>query len=123
MAETETEQIEQNNVCAGTVPMGEWLKQETQECRPCLMGPVVDWYATELEEKGRPELADELRQVVEELQDESEVAKVGERMDSIKEAVGEGELRDRLREFDCTVQTYRAPEGESEEGLDNPPTL
>ena len=115
MAETETEQIEQNNVCVNTVPMGEWLKQKTEECRPCLLAPVVDWYASELEEKGKVELAEELRQVVDEIQDESEVAKVGEKMDQIKEAVGEGELRDRLREFDCTVQTYRAPEGEVEE--------
>jgi hypothetical protein len=114
MADPEQIESETENVCVNTVPMGEWLKQESPDCRPCLMGPVVDWYVGELEEQGKPELAGELKQVVDEIQDESEVAKVGEKMDAIKEAVGEGELRDRLREFDCTVQTYRTPEGEVE---------
>lgn len=95
-----------HNVCQDTKPMADWLKEESAQCRPCLMGPVVDWYRSELEERGRGDLASELMKMVDEIQDTEEVVKVGEKMDLIKEAVGEGELRGRLKEFDCSVQMY-----------------
>jgi len=104
------------NICKATLPMGEWLKEESAECRPCLMGPVVGWYLDVLKEKGREDLAGELNQAVEELQGEDEVVKIGEKMDAIKEVVAE-ELRERLKEFDCTVQVYaKKDEGEVPEG-------
>jgi len=43
--------------------------------------------------------------------DKEEVDKIGEKMGAIKEVVPE-ELRNRLREFDYTVQVYANGEGE-----------
>lgn len=90
-------------------PMSEWVKEEDTEgsCRTCVLTPVVQWYMSELEERGKKALAKELETVAE--ADDSDYLKICQKLDSIKEKV-EPALADRLLEFDCAAQTFKPEE-------------
>lgn len=91
-------------------PMKDWLEEDDPvKCRPCMMGPVVQWYESELRDKQRPELAAELIAIAE--GDKVTPSQLGEKLDMIKAQVGEP-IRERLLEFDCAAQSYE--EGEEE---------
>lgn len=86
--------------------MERWMKeQEGEDCKPCLLAPVAQWYYSELQERGRDDLAQELEQAVTS-DDGVAIAAV---LDRIKEGADSG-LRERLLEFDCALQTYRKGE-------------
>ncbi len=88
-------------------PMTEWVKvPDTGNCRPCTLAPVVQWYWSELKEKGRDDIATRLEQKVEGMDDENaeQMTQVCEELDAIKAEVDEP-LRQRLLEFDCEVQS------------------
>ena len=102
-----TEQQEEDP-CACTVPMAEWIEGETEEeCRSCLLPPVVQWYNEELKERGLTEEVNKLEASVE----EADPAGIAKTLDEIREAAPE-ELRTRLLDFDCAAQTF---EGDIEE--------
>jgi hypothetical protein len=90
------------NACAYITNMEEWIKQPDDKiCRPCLLGPVTQWYRDELQENRLGELAKEVESAV----DNGEVA-LAAKLDEIKEKVSP-ELKERLREFDCHAQLYK----------------
>lgn len=89
-------------------PMEEWVKEgKPEECRPCLLGPVAQWYRDELEGKGHKDKA----QVIEKLADETDVNNTEQvltfcrELDNIKNSVEEP-LRERLKDFDCAAQSF-----------------
>ncbi len=92
-------------------PMATWIKEEDPRglCRECLLGPVLQWYRDELNEKGHSNFVKELDEI-------AHVAEVlplqlCEELDKIKSGVEES-LRERLEEFDCAAQAYE-PEDDS----------
>jgi len=90
-------------------PMATWVQEEDPKgiCRDCLLGPVLQWYRDELNEKGYPKFVNEL----------DEIARAAnalpltlcEKFDNIKGEVEES-LRERLEEFDCAAQAYNPEE-------------
>lgn len=92
-------------------PMEAWIEGgEEEECRPCMLGPVVQWYESELREQGSPDLADDLVRAAQ----EATPAALARKLDTIKEKVGDS-LRERLREFDCAAQTEELDAAETED--------
>ena len=92
-------------------PMQEWVAQDVQgkECRPCTLGPTIQWYTSELEERGKEELAHELLEIAQ--KPDTTPLTLCQQLDKIKEQVG-GPLRERLLEFDCATQLYEPTETE-----------
>jgi hypothetical protein len=86
-------------------PMKEWVGEEDPNgvCRECLLGPVLQWYREELDEKGHTVFVQEL----DELSKRAELIplQLCEEFDKIKGAVEEP-LRERLLDFDCAAQSY-----------------
>jgi len=84
--------------------MEEWIATDPNEddpenCRPCRIPIVVQWYCDELTEADLPAEAEELEQVA--LNDDP--LTVAAKLDTIKASVS-GQLKDRLAEFDATTQ-------------------
>ncbi len=92
-------------------PMAMWVQEEDPKgiCRECLLGPVLQWYREELEQKGHNEFVGELNKIAR----AAEVLplQLCEEFDKIKGEVEES-LRERLEEFDCAAQAYK-PEDDS----------
>ncbi|KKL08561.1 hypothetical protein LCGC14_2574660 [marine sediment metagenome] len=115
---TETETPKENRPIELTCPvklqpMAPWVEGGTEnECRPCILGPVVQWYRDELKEKGLSEEAAALVEVAD--NPESSPLQVCEKLDRIKDEVGEP-IRERLKEFDCAAQTYEPTAAESQQ--------
>ncbi len=102
---TETVVVECN-----PIPLKEWIDGGTEEeCRSCLMGPVVEWYRDILDERGMPELAREIEQVAE----TASPAELAQKLDDVKATVDE-EVRNRLKDFDCAMQNYKPGEANEE---------
>ena len=87
-------------------PMAAWVQEEDPKgiCRDCLLGPVLQWYREELNEKGYTKFTEELDTIAR----AAEVLplQLCEELDKIKSEV-EGSLRERLEEFDCAAQAYK----------------
>ncbi len=106
---------------ANLKPMKDWIKEkdpnkdDPEFCRACMLGPVVQWYRDELKEQGKPELAAELEQTIDEPDGPEDVLglTVCEKLDIIKESV-EIPLRERLKDFDCAIQAFN-PDDATEE--------
>lgn len=92
---------EANDQCKNRIPMSEWIKEDSPECRPCLLSPAAAWYYEELNDQGHTEEANHLKGVVSD--PDVSPGQVAEELDAIKLAAPK-ELRARLNEFDCTVQ-------------------
>lgn len=100
------------DTCENTKPMEEWIKDPTSRtCRVCFMEVILDWYVSELDEKGRKDESDKLRDMVEKKAMADEVAR---ELDAIKERV-EPELKSRLKEFDCAFQANEPTELEADQ--------
>jgi len=86
-------------------PMATWVQEEDSKgiCRDCLLGPVLQWYREELNEKGYTKFVSELDKIAH----AAEVLplQLCEEFDKIKGEVEES-LRERLEEFDCAAQAY-----------------
>ena len=96
------------NACPNLQPMAEWIKGETPgTCRPCTLTPVVQWYWEELKERGYAELAKELEDEVEVLEEDNveQIMAICKDLDEIKANAPE-DLRKRLEEFDCAIQSF-----------------
>lgn len=90
------------------LPMAEWIKgEEPGTCRPCMLAPVVQWYWQELKERGDEETAAQLEAEVDVLEEDNaeQVMALCKDLDEIKAAAPE-ELRKRLKEFDCSIQSF-----------------
>ncbi len=87
-------------------PMATWVQEKDPKgiCRDCLLGPVLQWYRDELNEKGYNKFVSELDEIAR----AAEVLplQLCEEFDKIKGEVEES-LRERLAEFDCAAQTYK----------------
>uniref|UniRef100_A0A6M3LZE0 Uncharacterized protein n=1 Tax=viral metagenome TaxID=1070528 RepID=A0A6M3LZE0_9ZZZZ len=87
-------------------PMATWVQEPDPKgiCRECLLAPVLQWYREELNEKGHTEFVNELDKIAH----AAEVLplQLCQEFDKIKSEVEES-LRERLEEFDCTVQAYK----------------
>lgn len=91
------------------VPMKEWVEGGTEEeCRPCALAPVSQWYHSELVERGFGAAAEALAQLIE----EGDPLAVCAKMDEVKEL--DPALKTRLLDFDCQAQAF------SDEVLDAP---
>lgn len=91
-----------DNACANLLPMEQWIADDKQgECRPCLLGPVVQWYRDTLDESGQKELASKLEKVSE----SANSVELCHELDQIKKAVPE-EIRQRLVDYDCSAQRF-----------------
>ena len=87
------------------LPMKQWVEEDTELCRPCIMPVTIDWYHQELEKKGHHDLAEELT----ELRMTEDTVAVAELLDRIKETVPL-DTRHQLMEFDCATQEFAAEE-------------
>lgn len=88
-------------------PMAKWVQvADGGSCRPCVIAPVVQWYFTELKERGNEPLAQRLEAKVNETDDEhpEEVVQLCEELDLIKQEV-DPDTRLRLMDFDCEIQS------------------
>jgi len=84
--------------------MAEWIQNggDSEECRPCLLPPVIQWYRDELQEKGLGNLARQIKTVVK----KGDPLLIAKRFDEIKEKVPD-DVKERLKEFDCYAQTHK----------------
>jgi len=83
--------------------MEQWIKGDTTFCRPCVLPVTIDWYRQELNERGHPELVEEIDKA-RMTEDPDATCRV---MDAIKERLPV-DLRYRLMEFDCSTQEHAA---------------
>ena len=90
-------------------PMATWVQEEDPKgiCRDCLLGPVLQWYRDELNEKGYPKFVNELDEIARAA--DALPLQLCEKFDTIKGEVEES-LRERLEEFDCAAQAYNPEE-------------
>ena len=96
---------ENDNPCTHIIHMRDWIQQPDDKiCRPCLLGPVIQWYRDELQAKGLNDLAIEVEGAIE----GGEIT-MATKLDEIKSKVSP-ELKARLREFDCYAQIYKGEE-------------
>lgn len=87
--------------CPGKT-MADWIQEEDpKNCRPCLLGPIAQWYRDELLEQKHEALAQSL---IEKAANEDPLTLCQE-LDRIKAVVGES-TRERLKDFDCAAQTF-----------------
>ncbi len=87
-------------------PMADWVgENDPKVCRPCMLAPVVQWYAEELRAAGKTGLALKL----EEQANTEEPLTLCRELDTIKEQAEEP-LRERLLDFDCAAQTFKEDE-------------
>jgi len=77
-------------------------KDHDEECRMCLLPPLIQWYESELRERGHNNLADEVKA----LTNSNDPLEVAEKFDEIKGRVDE-DTRKRLKDFDCSAQVYK----------------
>ena len=91
------------NLCADISSMQQWINGGTEEeCRPCLLPPVIQWYREELSGNGMAALASEIESAVQ----GGDPDMIAWTIDNIKAKVPEP-LRQRLREFDCHAQLHK----------------
>jgi len=84
-------------------PMGDWLAgNKEDECRACLLPPVIQWYREELEENNHPELVKDVDEAVH----SGDPALMAWTFDAVKGKVSD-KVKQRLREFDYNVQNYK----------------
>jgi hypothetical protein len=106
--EAEVKQEEKPCACPNLQPMAEWIKgEEPGTCRPCILGPVVQWYYQELKERGDEDTAAQLEAEVDVLEEDNveQVMALCMDLDEIK-AAAPPDLRKRLEEFDCSIQSF-----------------
>lgn len=111
------EEGKEEDVCACTLPVKEWLEQEDPTrpdgiCRPCVLPFLVQWYGEELTERNLPEVAAKFQGLEEQVDLEPE--NVAELCDQVKEEVDEDTAK-RLREFDCHIQVNAESFGKEED--------
>lgn len=103
-------------------PMGDWIQEpDPKVCRPCALGPVVQWYRDTLKELAQAEYAAELEKLADEtnVDDPQSVLTMCRELDKIKASVGDA-LRERLRDFDCSAQSYQpAAEEPNQQQVEN----
>ena len=109
----------QENVkpCPNLMPMAEWIKgEEPGTCRPCTLSPVVQWYYEELKEKGHEDIAADLESLADDLEEDNmeQVMGLCQYLDEIKSSMP-AELRKRLEEFDCAIQSFDPSDVSGEE--------
>ncbi len=120
---TPVESKQEEKACPNLQPMAEWIKGETPgTCRPCVLTPVVQWYWQELKERGHEDMAKELEAEVDGLEEDNveQVQALCKDLDDVKAAVPE-ELRKRLEEFDCSIQSFDPEEVSDETSGEVPP--
>ncbi len=103
----DSEEVVPCNCPKPVIPMQEWVTAKDQEgCRPCVIGPVVQWYWDELKGRGYQEKADKLGKMAENLDEENyeQIIGICKEFDDIKEDVSEA-ARERLKDFDCELQS------------------
>jgi len=123
--EVATEQEEEPCACANLQPMAEWIKVEDPGggCgRPCTITPVVQWYWQELKAQGYEEIAVQLEAEVDVLEEDNleQVVALCQDLDEIKASVPP-ELRKRLEEFDCSIQSFDPDEFSDEAPSEDSP--
>lgn len=85
-------------------PMLEWLKETDEKvCKPCILGPIAQWYSEELKDRGHIEKAAALESLVD--RDGSTNEDLCAYLDRIKEEVTDAD-RERLLDFDCEIQSF-----------------
>lgn len=90
--------------CENLKPMKKWVEEGTEEeCRPCILGPVTQWYSDELRENEHSERAESLEKLA--TADETTPVRLCKELDTIKEEVPKP-LKQRLQDFDCAAQSY-----------------
>jgi hypothetical protein len=88
-------------------PMGKWVAERNKEgCKPCVLAPVVQWYWSELKERGYEDKAKRLEELAEKTEEDNteQIQGLCDELDKIKEEVTEG-ARERLKDFDCEAQS------------------
>jgi hypothetical protein len=101
-------EVEKCNCPITLKPMAEWVSEEdTEKCRPCLLAPVTQWYRTELTDAKKQDQVKLLDETI--LKEKAEALQICQVLDRIKDEV-EGSLRERLKDFDCAVQTFNPDE-------------
>ncbi|MBA7547705.1 hypothetical protein ES705_40141 [subsurface metagenome] len=103
-----TEEEKQQNPI---LTMEEWIREEDPRkddpkfCRPCLLGVIGSWYFNELKEQGHQDLAAVIEQTGTNEQDPDLPLTLCKQFDIIK-AVVEEPLRERLKDFDRSTQSF-----------------
>ena len=91
--------------------MEKWISQDDprkddlEHCRPCLLGVIAQWYHGELQEQGHEELAQNIEQIATNVDDPEMPLTLCKEFDRIKNVVEEP-LRERLKDFDCSTQSF-----------------
>jgi len=102
---TEIPEFELPEACSNVEGMKAWVEGESVEegstCRPCTVPIGARWYYDTLVEFGQDDLAEQLKEVME--QPDIEPLQLAEHLDIIKDAV-DPNLVNRLKEFDCEIQ-------------------
>ena len=91
----------ENDSCANTLPLTEWVKRPGKICRPCTLPLLTSWYVSELEEAGDRLNSNRLKQLAE--NPDVTPDQLAAELDNVKNSVSKP-MKDRLREFDCSIQ-------------------
>jgi hypothetical protein len=94
--------VAEENSCANTLPLSEWVKHPGKVCRPCTLPLLANWYVSELEESGDRVQSDRIKRISEDPDITPEA--LAAELDDIKKSVSSS-MRERLKEFDCSVQS------------------
>jgi len=91
------------NFCKNLLSMTEWThgKKKGKSCPSCVIGIATQWYVSELEENGQLQQA---RMLAEKVKSGLSAKEIGMCLDKIKQEVPVI-LKERLLEFDCSVQS------------------
>ena len=86
--------------CANIIPMAKWIDGGSEdECRPCMLPPVIQWYKETLEENELTPLTKELEEAV----NSGDPGLLSWHLDNIKYTAPDN-VKSRLKEFDCHAQ-------------------
>ena len=106
--------------CETVIPLTEYVakaEENPDACAPCDLAVITPWYSDLLKEQGYPELAQQIDGVVAQEGEETDIQKLAETLDGIKNSVDNENVKGTLILYDCMMQSYKEdPEGGEPDG-------
>ncbi len=101
--------------CETVMPLTEHVAKALEDpdgCARCDLSVITPWYSDLLKEQGYTTEAQQIDDVVGQEGEETDVVKLAETLDAIKESVDNEDVRGTLTLYDCMMQSYKEePEG------------
>ena len=106
--------------CDTVIPLTEYVAkvlEDPEGCAPCELSVITPWYSDLLKEQGYSDLATKIDEAVAPEGEETDILKLAETLDGIKESVDNDNVRGTLVLYDCMMQSANEnPEGGEPDG-------